>query len=285
MKKSLFVFVIIIIAASGLIFTACNNATPQGQLGDYFTNYEKYVYQAVDKTDENAPVTGTYVMSAEKFSGGQNVTLAEGFVLNAVGAGVLVEGNLTIADTTITTKCYFLITSNNNFLVPLASYRNEIKGGVETQTKINYSQGSCTYEYILDGQKTEGSLSFNSPCYDTNEIYNTLRGASTMGVGFSMTFSVPLAAENEVASLTASCGANERVSSPAESADELYGEGIDCYVVTLSRSTKVAGINYTLYYSTSQITVNNWQLTRPLIKIVENKVEYNLLSVSTVKTA
>lgn len=283
MKRLLLVSALILIVVLSFSFSACNNATPQGQLGDYFCEVEKFTYSAVDKTDAQNPTIGTYIMTIEKFDGG-NVTLTDGFVVNGAKTGVLVSGNLNIGTTNIETKSYFQTASNNNFLVPIASWRKTSKNGEESVITQNYSQTVCDYKISETGKADKtGSLSFKLPCYDTNEIYNTLRGASTMGSGFSMSFSVPLPQENLIASLSASCNATKTLTAPDEASSEIYGEGKNCYEVILSRSTSVGGISYNLYYGVDQLSVNNWKITRPLYKIVEGNVEYLLVDVTTVK--
>ncbi|MDD4839388.1 MAG: hypothetical protein PHE93_01785 [Clostridia bacterium] len=280
MKKFLSIIVLVLIISMSFAFTACSNATPQGQLGDFWCNKEYFTYTVTDKTVENAPVTGTYFLSIEKKNEGENVTLATDFVLSDVEDGKLVKGYLDINGVTIETTCFFEIASGNNFLVPVASWRKVVESDKTTTTTINYDGTTCTYEIDTNGVLQEGAISYSSPYYDTNEIYNTLRGASTLGTGFSMSFDVPLPAENTAANLTAACSITAKLTSPQESANELYGEGINCYQVNLSRKTDVSGTYYTLFYGTEQMTISNWKITRPLVKIIEGSVEYDLVEVS-----
>ena len=58
MKKSvLFLICVALICVACLTLTACNNATPQGQLGNYFSKYEKYTYALHDSKNN---INGTY---------------------------------------------------------------------------------------------------------------------------------------------------------------------------------------------------------------------------------
>lgn len=283
MKKVLWILVLILIVSLSTVFSACNSATPQGLLGDYWGNYEQFTYSVTDKNNPDAQILGSYSLAIEKFAKGSKVTLAEGFELLDVSNGNLITGSLDINGEKIDTACYFEIADNNTFLVPVASYRKVVSGTDVTVTKMNYDGTNCNYTITTNGVIKSGSINNKTPMYDTNEIYNTLRGASTLSTAFSMSFNVPIPAENTSATLTAACSSNSILTSPDASANELYGEGINCYAVTLSRSTEVPGISYTLYYGVDQMTVSNWKITRPLIKIVEGKVEYNLTGVSVVK--
>lgn len=283
MKKILWVVVLVLIISLSAVFTACNSATPQGLLGDYWGNFEHFTYAVTDKTDADNIIKGTYTYSIEKFAKDSDVTLAEGFTLKKVSKGNLIVGSLDINGEKIDTACFFKISSDNAFLVPVASYRKSVNADMTEIIKMTYEGTTCNYEIDTNGTIKKGSIGNKSPMYDTNEIYNTLRGASTLGTTFSMSFSVPLPTEDTSASLTAQCSSTQTLQSPVESANALYGEGIECYKVTLSRSTEVGGVSYQLYYGTQEMAVSNWKIIRPLIKIVEGSVEYDLTAVSVVK--
>ncbi|NLZ25562.1 MAG: hypothetical protein GX891_03780 [Clostridiales bacterium] len=280
MKKLLLTLPLVLIVAAALFsFTACNNATPQGQLGDYFAPYEKYTYLVTDNNAET-PVTGVYTVEIKKFKKDSIVTLAQGEVLNGVPEGHLIKGRLEIADTVIEQSCYVDNVNGNSFLVPRASFKRVSKNGALLyESLINYTSGvSYKLKTSADDIKV-GNLSVPAPYYDNNEFMTMLRGASTMGSGFAMTYNVPVVTPSETASaqLTASCSGTEGITVPFKE------EAIDCFAINISRQTIVAGTTYNAYYAASQIEINGRKLTRVLVKFVEDKVVYELKEIITVE--
>ena len=82
--------------------------------------------------------------------------------------------------------------------------------------------------------------------------------------------------ESSSASLSASCSTRETVT---------HGDNAtECYVVSLARSTKVAGKSHKLYYSTKPIKVDGWDLPNVLVQFVEptadGEIYYTLTSIS-----
>ena len=69
MKKSALVIVIMLTVVACLSLTACNSSTPQGQLGNYFAPYEKFVYDVAHTTEEGV-ISGKYTIEIEQFDGG-----------------------------------------------------------------------------------------------------------------------------------------------------------------------------------------------------------------------
>ena len=90
MKKSvLFLICVALICVACLTLTACNNATPQGQLGNYFSKYEKYTYAVHDSKNN---INGTYELEIKEYAETKNsVVLSDGFTLENKSAGHLIK--------------------------------------------------------------------------------------------------------------------------------------------------------------------------------------------------
>lgn len=283
MKKVVLVLVsIILVAVFAVSFVACNNATTQGQLEDIWYDYESYVYDVND--GEN---TGEYTVTI-KWYGDGDVTVG-GTVLSSPGKGYLVTGKLEIADVTYDTACFFKRVDGNTFLVPVASYRKQVSASSpETDLEVNgvYDGASFNYSGIVAGKDVSGNLELSSPYYDNNEFHQVIRSVSTMSTSFSFSFKVPVvASESAAVSLTASCSSTEKITAPVKDGE------IDCYNVTISRSTKVDGKKQHLYYSTSAVELDtdgngevDYKPKKVLVKIVEptsdGEVVYLLKSAS-----
>lgn len=80
MKKSALVIVIMLTVVACLSLTACNSSTPQGQLGNYFAPYEKFVYDVAHTTEEGV-ISGKYTIEIEQFDGG-DITVGDVLVKN-----------------------------------------------------------------------------------------------------------------------------------------------------------------------------------------------------------
>lgn len=288
MKKSvLFLICVALICVACLTLTACNNATPQGQLGNYFSKYEKYTYAVHDSKNN---INGTYELEIKEYAETKNsVVLSDGFTLENKSAGHLIKSTLNIGSKTYVTACYYTNVSGNSYYLPQGSYKSVTDNGTELYSvKVTYSAGSkstnANYTLTENGKTPKkGSLSLKSPYYDNLEFYTMLRGASTMGTSFSMSYNVALVAPNEITSATisASCSSTEKVSNLPETVFD--GGKADCYKVSISRNTKVAGTSYTVYYAKSNVKKLNGVDCRPLVrvmtKIVEGDVTYTLSGV------
>ena len=289
MKKTvLCLFLVLTVCVACISLSACNNATPQGQLGNYFSKYEKYVYDVYDsKTSSN----GIYELEIKAFTEEKNtVELSSGFTLENQTAGHLITSKLTINDYTYVTACYYANVSGNTYYLPKGSYKLVEKGGnKQYDLKTTYSSDSKKgyADYVLsetgkDQQK--GSLELKTPYYDNLEFYTMLRGASTMDSGFSMSYNVAIVAPNEIntATISANCSSTEKVNGLPTN---VFADGqAESYKVTISRSTKVAGLSYTVYYAKSSVKKIDDVDVRPLVRIittiVEGDVTYTLKSVS-----
>ncbi len=281
MKKVILTLVsILFVALFAVSAVACNNATTQGQLEDIWYDYESYVYDVNDGTN-----VGEYSV-AIKWYGEGDVTVGATTLKNP-GKGYLVTGKLTIAGAQYDTSCFFKRVDGNTFLVPVASYRKQVNpASPETNLEINGTYDGSTFNYsgVVAGENKQGSIGLSAPYYDNNEFHQVLRSVSTMSTGFSFSFKVPVVA-NEIGavSLTASCASTEKITAPVKDGE------IDCYNVTISRSTKVDGKKQRLYYATSPLELDtdgdgavDYKPKKALIKIVEptadGEVTYTLKS-------
>lgn len=285
MKKSALVIVIMLTVVACLSLTACNSSTPQGQLGNYFAPYEKFVYDVAHTTEEGV-ISGKYTIEIEQFDGG-DITVGD-VLVKKQPSGHVINTYLDIDGTQIESTCFFVNVSSNSFYVPRSSFRKVTVDGAESyRVQINYTTSGAKYTLTENGEsKKTGTLELSSPFYDNNEFYTMLRGASTMGTAFSMSYGVAIVAPNEiaVATVSASCTSTKTLSAPAKA----FKDGkVSCYKTTISRSTTVAGISYTVYYAASPVTSINGSavrsIVRPIVKIVEGDVVYTLSDISAVK--
>lgn len=285
MKKSALVIVIMLTVVACLSLTACNSSTPQGQLGNYFAPYEKFVYDVAHTTEEGV-ISGKYTIEIEQFDGG-DITVGD-VLVKKQPSGHVINTYLDIDGTQIESTCFFVNVSSNSFYVPRSSFRKVTVDGTESyRVQINYTTSGAKYTLTENGEsKKTGTLELSSPFYDNNEFYTMLRGASTMSTSFSMSYGVAIVAPNEiaVATVSASCTSTETLSAPAKA----FKDGkVSCYKTTISRSTTVAGISYTVYYAASHVTSINGSavrsIVRPIVKIVEGDVVYTLSDISAVK--
>lgn len=276
MKKAILIIVsIILVALVATTFVACSTATVQGQLRDVWNPYEKYVYSVND--GENS---GTYTVEITHTNSGENVQIGTINLENAQ-KGIIINGKLNIGTTEYTTSCFVQIASGSGFLVPRASYKKQVVDGVTTlELGGQYNGGIYTYSGTENGATKDGSIELLSPYYDNNEIHQLLRGINGLATGFSFSFNVPVTiGESQSVSLTASCTKVETIT---------YGDtATECFVLTLSRATQVAGKSHTLYYSTKPLTVDGRELPYVLVQFIEptatGEVVYTLESVTTVQ--
>ena len=253
MKKLVMLFALIaVIGAVAGVLVACSNATTEQQLENVWRSHEKYTYKVEYKDAAGADVTGTYVNEITGYKSGSPVQVGAS-VLSSAGAGYLVTGTLNAGDTVIDTACYFELSKGNVFLVPVATYRKETKGG-EVTFELNGSYDGTTLNYTGKdaGKDIKGSVSLSSPYYDNAQFHQTLRGVGgQMSGSFSFSFKLAL---------------------------------VTCYKTGISRSTTISGESQYLYYATAPIkcVVNDggdtsvvtgdgagWDLTNVLVKMEE----------------
>ena len=275
MKKAALIIVsILLIALVAVTFVACSTATVQGQLRNVWRPYEKYTYSVTD-----GDTVGTYVVEIIH-NEDKNVTIGT-VNLENVSKGIIINGHLNIGGTEYITSCYVQLISGSSYLIPRASYKKQIvDGNVTLELGGTYADGKYNYSGTENGVAKDGSIALASPYYDNNEIHQLLRGVNGLTTGFSFSFNVPVTiGESSSASLSASCSTTETVT---------HGDNAtECYVVSLARSTKVAGKSHKLYYSTKPIKVDGWDLPNVLIQFVEptadGEIYYTLTSISLTK--
>lgn len=285
-KLVLSIVLILVVALCAIAFTACNNATTQGQLENVWLNYEQYVYEVKD-TSGDAEVTGDYTTTIQLYQAGSSVDFGEGTLQN-VRKGYLVSSVRNLGTTTLDIQCYFELVNGKNFLVPAATYRKYIAEGKETVMSGNYDGDTLNYTFKNDAGTQTGSIKVGSPYYDNNEFHQVLRGTSTMSTSFSFSFEVPVVAENEMtaAKLTAKVSAKEDVGTLYTPSGAESALTTPCYKMTISRTTKVAGSTQAVYYSVDDISVNGWALKHVITKVVEptktGNVTYTLKDINVV---
>jgi len=264
MKRKLIVSIITIMVIVGAIFalSACNRtASPQGQLANFLIDHQKehFVYDVSIGDD----LIGTYSVTVTLCKSGETINFP--IAIENAKKGVLVESVLDVTKdgkhSVYSTGCYFSLVNGSSLMVPSHTYRKQEEDGVQTFFMTGTYEGSTfKYERKIGEETSNGSFKLSGTYFDNNEFQQSLRTVSTFSTGFSMAFTTPLVSQSEAASvsLTASCSKVVKVKTAYTDSFEDYKEtGVDCYKVTLSRSTKVAGVTQTLYFAAQNLKTTN----------------------------
>ena len=274
MKKiALIILTIALVATMMLAFVGCSSATVQDELRDIWRPYEKYVYD-VDGVDAN----GTYTVEIIR-NNTSTVTIGD-MTLENVKEGYIFKSVLEIADKIYESQCYVQKTNGSSLLVPVATYtkRPGEEAGYTTTISGKYEGKNFNYTISKYGAPEEGSITLKAPYYDNNQIHQLIRAVNSLGSGFNFNFNVPIAEENELAQLSASCSVTSDITWGNETTTQ-------CNKVILARQTKVSGASHELFYATKPIKVDGWDLKNVLVRFKEpiSKVDfvvYTLKSIS-----
>ncbi|MBO4554780.1 MAG: hypothetical protein J5713_03270 [Clostridia bacterium] len=265
MKKKLIISVLAIMVIVSAIFalSACNrSASPQGQLSNFLIDHGKEYFE-YDVNDGQGSI-GTYKVTITIHQNGATINCPE--AIENVSKGILVESELDVTKdgkhSVYQTGCYFNLVNGSSLMVPAHTYRIQSEDGNETFRMTGTYDGSTfRYDKKVGEDTTSGSLKLSGTYFDNNEFQQCLRAVSTFSTSFNMSFATPLVSLNETAivNLTASCSKVVNVvNTPyTDSFEEYATEGVACYKVQLSRSTKVAGVAHILYYAKSNVKATN----------------------------
>ncbi|MDE6302523.1 MAG: hypothetical protein K2M36_02920 [Clostridia bacterium] len=266
------------IAVLGISLTACNNATPQGQLANILPdhNHEVFVYDAFNTKDDS---TGVYTVNLDAFKSGAEVEFGTRKLEN-VDAGIRVLGTLVFGNTKYEMGCYYKFVSGTSFMTPAYTFRIVTENGNKTlDIQGAYAGGNFTYERFTGEGPHSETLKTSGTVFDNNQFQQVLRSVTTFSSGLTLSFTTPIVTNDDagIASLTASGSSTTKLKNiPYTDAMEQYAEeGVPCYVINISRSTEVAGMSHTLYYATDNIKSNGWAMKNILVKIVEPFTENN----------
>ncbi len=273
MKKTvLIIFVVAMVAVLGVGLTACNNATPQGQLANLLTdhNHETFVYDVVNTKDNS---TGVYTVNLDAFNKDATVEFGNRTLEN-VQKGIRVQGELVFGNTKYVMGCYYNLVSGTSFMTPAYSFRTVTVDGTQTfSMQGRYVGGSFECERYIGEDTLLNSVKASGTVFDNNQFQQVLRSVTTFGSGLTLSFTTPIASATTVttASLTANCSSTAKIKDTGytDSVEDLKEEGIDCYVVYISRATEVKGMSQTLYYAVDNIKVQGWSMKNVLVRIVE----------------
>ena len=276
-KVILTIIVAAMIAVVGISLTACNNATPQGQLANILPdhNHEVFVYDALNTMDNS---TGVYTVNLDAFKNGTEVEFGTRKLEN-VDAGIRVLGTLVFGDTKYEMGCYYKFVSGTSFMTPAYTFRTVTENGNKTFDMHGaYAGGNFTSERFVDDGSNSDTLKTSGTVFDNNQFQQVLRSVTTFS-GLTLSFTTPIVTNDDagVASLTASGSSTAKLKDiPYTDAMEQYAEeGVPCYVINVSRATDVAGMSHTLYYATDNIKSNGWAMKNILVKIIEPFTENN----------
>ncbi|MCQ2409670.1 MAG: hypothetical protein MJ068_03915 [Clostridia bacterium] len=267
MKKKLILLLITIIIVSVLAVTlsSCNRASTQGLLANLLSDHSEEDFTYSVYNSEVGAEVGTYSVKIKAFKQGSEITDFGSASSIKVNDGILVRGTLDLSDgTKFETGCYFDLISGGSYMIPKYTFREETVPGKDPFALQGiYDGATLNYTKTVNGVSENGSLSCSGVYYDNNEFHQLLRTITTFSTSLSFGFSVPLvtADEQAVVSLSASCMSIEKIT--------YKGSETDAYKVNISRSTKVAGVSQTLYYSVNELAYNGWGIKNPLLKIEE----------------
>lgn len=278
MKKILLTaFVITMIAVLGIGLSACNKATPQGQLSDLLNdhNHETFVYdvQRYNVTAEAySSESGTYTVNLDSFDKG-SVQLGSRTLEN-VEKGIRVTGKLVFGDTTYEMGCYYTLVSGTSFMVPAYSFRKTTVAGTATfEMNGKYDGNNFAFERTV-GDETDGeTIKLSGTVFDNSQFQQVLRALpSDSFSSMNLSFNMPLASAKEAGKVTlvARYKSMENVKCAyTDGIADLAENGLECYRVSLSRTTEVSGVSHTLYYAKDAVKHNGWGMKNILVKIVE----------------
>ena len=272
MKKKLIIFVVAILVLSVMAFAlvACNRATTQGQLSNFLVDHAEEVF-VYDVKNELTNETGTYTVNVKMHPAGDTINCPD--AIENVERGVFVESVLEIGTTEYKTGCYFTIVSDTALMTPAYTYRVQKENGEETfRMKGTYNGAALVYERVINGVLAKGGIKLSGTYFDNNEFHQSLRTVTTFSTSFNFSYVVPLVSPSEISAvtLTASCSKTAYVKTPfTETIDA--ENGVNCYNVRIARSTKVAGLDQSLYYATEPLKAQNstFKLQNVLVKIYE----------------
>ena len=273
MKKIVIILVAtVVLSLMAFMFVSCSRATTQGQLSNFLVDHaeENFVYSV---TNELTGETGTYTVNVKKYPNGSAISCPD--VIENVSSGVLVNSTLLMGTVEYKTGCYFNIVSGTSLMTPAYTYRIQKENGNETfRMTGNYSGANFHYSKTVAGETSDGSIKLSGTYFDNNEFHQSLRTVTTFSTNFSFSFAIPLvsATENASVSLTAACSKSAFVKTEYTNGIEAYQEnGVECYNVRVSRSTKVAGLDQSLYYAKEPMKASNsnFTMTNVLVKFYE----------------
>lgn len=278
MKKIILTLLVIsMVAVLGVGLVACNNATPQGQLSDLLSNHNHEVFeydvQRYDVTNETyATERGTYTVKLDAFKKGP-VELGSRTIENAE-QGIRVTGKLVFGTTEYDMGCYYNLVSGTNFMVPAYSYRKISVDGQQTfEMNGKYNGTSFECERTVGDEQISDTLKLSGTVFDNNQFQQVLRSLPSGSFpSINITFSTPIASPSAAGTVTliARGGSTEYVKCEySDSVESLAETGINCYRVSLGRSTEVAGVSHTLFYAVDEVKYNGWGMKNILVKIIE----------------
>ncbi|MCM1306756.1 MAG: hypothetical protein NC037_05820 [Bacteroides sp.] len=280
MKKIILTLLIaVMVAVLGIGLSACNSATPQGQLHDLLFDYEheefEYDVKIYDvKNSTYNSERGTYFARHDKFKKGEEVAFGSRTLSN-VSEGIRVTGELIYGDTVYEMGCYYTLTSGTSYMVPAYSFMTVSENGETTyEMQGTYNGGTFECERKFgDGDPQTQSVKMSGTVWDNNQFQQILRAlpSSTFSSGLSISFNTPIANAYEFGSATLTASGSSKVfvkDIPYTNVDDdLKENGLECYQISLSRSTEIKKtMTHTLYYAVNDI---KWKMKNALVKIVE----------------
>ncbi len=273
MKKKLTILLvaIFVLALVAVSLVACSRATTQGQLANFLVDHGQEIF-VYDVTNEKTSETGTYTVKVTKHVAGSTIKCPDD--IENVAAGILVESTLQMGTVEYKTGCYFNIVNGTSLMTPAYTFRTQSEGGNETfNMKGKYDGSTLKYEKNVNGASSNGSIKLSGTYFDNNEFHQSLRTVTTLSTNFNFSYSVPLVSPNENAAVTLATSCTKKANVKTAYTDTLAdaADGVECYNVRVARSTKVAGLDQSLYYATKPMKASNSNLTmtQVLVKIYE----------------
>lgn len=207
MKKFLIAFLILILAATPILFAACSRVSQTDMLSDPFVaeNAEVFTYKMYHKDD----VVGTMTLTFRKVRG-EDVVLPDPTAENNERTIASFSGTrLSMAykmDGVYNDDEGFSELLYGNDYAPIYNYKHTSIGGTVKDMCVVYeTKYAHTYLYENGEKKTEAEIKIKNTTYFDNEmIYTVVRASNVSSSSYTMSFYSPNALTAERESITVS---------------------------------------------------------------------------------
>lgn len=286
MKKFLLIVLLLVIAATPLLFTACSNVSQRDKLMPGYScsdnGYELFSYNVFHQE----AIVGDMTMKFEPLiKKSVSLPAAEGTKAFDSVTGTLLSTDLTMTNgDTITSRVLY----DGNF-TPIFSYKRTSVGGAVKEMQVEYESKYLYAKRFENGTEVSVYREKAAGYYDNEMLYALVRASSVSDSSYSLTFSVAnaLTAATDRMSITKMGEVKESVKALEPTTYEL-AEGetsytTPCYAFRISTGNQYAG-SYTMTVTKESQTVKNDTLDITNVKkiittITEGEYKYILKDV------
>ena len=282
MKKIVLIIVtIVMIAALGVSFAACDNATPTQKLLSNSRPWtsrdtdEVFVYNVVYKKGTEDELNGTMTVTVKSFNGAEGDTVTIGEWTKEKAIGYLTTTTLEMDNGDVKNTQAFFTTNVE------VKYASETKtyGGVTSGYTAEYKNEKCYYTVFEGDDKSSGEIKTGdfseSPFIDNAILYQVARCIPSSVSSF--TFDVPDVTLGDTQSVTMSAATG--TTTTIKAADEAETE-FKCYFVqiALNRTFPGSGESLTCMIASDPYETENGEIKKLVVSITEGDTTYTLVS-------